>query len=298
MVLPCLFIAGAVSALVSTGVPPGPAGNYCHLTWDKQCCPVPGCNVSIAPGILTICNEKPDPAEFSWELIDTSGLGLQFLPQSGIASPGNSPIGAPTICIDIPFTVICPPNFPVGSVATYEARIIKVGTNEIFSCSGNVVNHSDWKIDPAGTPVIDVLIPVDATQEPVPSRGQLVVSNIGSSGKDGVSIDLMPMGPFTVVPNRLNIPPIPPGGSWSVDSFYHVTFDFARRGTGQSEMGDILFLIDTTGDGVGDTVIGSQTVRGLPTPASCASDINGDGVTDTADLGILIGRFGTFCPAR
>ena len=30
--------------------------------------------------------------------------------------------------------------------------------------------------------------------------------------------------------------------------------------------------------------------------APCPSDINGDGVTDTADLGLLIGAFGTMCP--
>lgn len=27
----------------------------------------------------------------------------------------------------------------------------------------------------------------------------------------------------------------------------------------------------------------------------CRADINGDGVVDTADLGILIGSFGTLC---
>jgi hypothetical protein len=41
------------------------------------------------------------------------------------------------------------------------------------------------------------------------------------------------------------------------------------------------------------TVVGPGAIVGL---AACRSDINGDGVVDTADLGILIGRFGTADP--
>jgi|GEM_PF-5177470 len=295
MILTSLVGAGAIGAAMIAGVPGGTGLNTCHLTWDKQCCPVPGCNVSIAPGILTICNEKPDASEFMWQLTDSSGMGLQFVPSSGVAAHGNNPTGIPTPCIDIPFTVVCPPNFPVGSVADYQATITKVSTGEQFTCFGNVVNHSEWKIDPVGDPVIDVVIPAGA--EPAINRnGQLVVSNIGSSGKDGVSIDLVPMGPFVVSPPQLIIPPISPGTSWSVDSFFDVVYDVRIPPQGGIQMGDILFMIDTDGDGVGDTVIGSQTVRGAPAAAPCPGDINGDGIVDTADLGILIGTFGTICP--
>jgi len=292
-----IFAAGAVSALISTGVPPGTGENYCHLTWDKQCCPIPGCDVSIAPGVLTICNEKPEPAEFFWELIDISGLGLQFMPQSGIAAPGMDPTGISTgPCIDIPFTVICPPNFPLGTAADYQAIVTKVGTNETFTCFGNVRNASELKLDPAGDPVIDVPIPLAGAQATA-VRGQLVVSNLGSSGKDdGSRLYIVPMGPFAVAQATLDIPPIPPGSSWAVDSFFDVSFSGARRGAGVDLMGDILFMIDTDGDNVGDTVIGSQTVRGVPTAAPCVGDLNGDGVIDTADLGILLGVFGAPCP--
>ncbi len=289
-----LLVAGAIGAAATAGPPAGE--NTCHLTWDKQCCPVPGCNVSIAPGVLTICNTKPGGAEFMWELIDDSGMGLQFLPSSGFAAPGNNPTGIPTPCIDIPFTVICPPNFPLGSVADYSARVTKVGTNETFGCSGNVRNFTEWKIDPVGDPVIDVPVASDATQKAGAGRGQLVVSNIGSSGKDGVRFSIEPMGDFGVSPSELVIPPIPPGTSYSIDSFFDVFYVGARRGVDASPpMGDILFKIDTDGDNVPDTVIGSQTVRGVLQPAPCPGDINNDGVVDTADLGILIGAFGTMC---
>jgi len=294
-----LCATGAVTAAATAGTPGGTGENYCHLTWDKQCCPVPGCDVSIAPGILTICNEKPnsDPNDvYIWELIDTSGMGLQFMPQSGEARPGGNAagIGGDGPCIDVPFTVICPPQFPTGSVADYQAIVTKASTGEQFTCFGNVVNHSDWKLDTTGDPVIDVPVITDATAEPIPARAHLVVSNIGSSGKDGVSIDLQPMGPFQVNPPRLQIPPIPPGSSWAVDSFFDIAYDLGRRGLNEDNMGDILFLIDTDGDNVGDTVIGSLTVRGVPAP--CPTDINGDGVVDTADLGLLIGAFGMMCP--
>ena len=291
-------MTGAFGAVAIAGTPGG-GENYCHLTWDKQCCPVPGCDVGIAPGVLTICNEKGVPAEYHWELIDVSGMGLQFMPQNGVAGPGNSPIGIPEPCMDIPFTVICPPNFPVGSVADYQAIVTKVGTNETFTCFGNVVNHSEWKLDPSGDPVIDVPVLSDGTMPAENARGQLVVSNIGSSGKDGVAIDLEPMGPFGVSPTRILIPPTPPGTSYAVDSFFDIWYkepSSGRGAPGSPVMGSILFSIDLDGDGTSETVIGSQTVRGVPTAAPCPGDINGDGVVDAADLGILIGVFGTTCP--
>jgi hypothetical protein len=65
-----VIVAGAVNAVVVGRI----GENDYHLTWDKQGCPVPGCNVSIAPGILTICNGKRDPAEIMWELIDVSAV--------------------------------------------------------------------------------------------------------------------------------------------------------------------------------------------------------------------------------
>jgi len=295
MILESMILASAVnaSAVAQTGE------NYCHLTWDKQCCPVPGCDVSIAPGVLTICNEKPDPAEFTWELIDVSGMGLQFMPQNGVAAPGNSPIGIPETCIDIPFTVICPPNFPLGSVADYQAIVTKVGTNETFTCFGNVRNVSEWKVDPVGDPVIDVPVATAPGQNVGGARAQLVVSNIGSSGKDGVRIVAAPMGDFSVQPAQLDIPPIPPGTSYAVDSFFDIFYTIdGSRGMPPAPglMGDILFKIDTDGDGDAETVVGSMTVRGVPTADDCPGDINGDGVVDTADLGILIGTFGSLCP--
>ncbi|MCB9838435.1 MAG: hypothetical protein H6813_03775 [Phycisphaeraceae bacterium] len=294
MILTSIVAASALNAAVV-----GQTGeNYCHLTWDKQCCPVPGCDVGIAPGILTICNEKPDAAEFMWQLVDVSGMGLQFMPASGIAAPGNTPTGVVEPCIDIPFTVICPPNFPLGGVADYQAIVTKISTGETFTCFGNVRNVSDWKIDTTGDPVIDVPMPRPGDVA-TPVRANLTVSNIGSSGKDGVTIFAVPMGGFDVMPSQLFIPPTPPGTQFAVDSFFDICYGQNSRGVipGQSMMGDVLLEIDTTGDGLPDTVIGSLTVRALPpSSAPCPGDLNGDGVVDTADLGILLGAFGTLCP--
>jgi hypothetical protein len=246
--------------------------------------------VSTAPGVLTICNEKDTGAEFNWVLNDISGMGLTFMPASGFTglNPGE--------CIDLPFTVICPDPFPLGSVADYEVVITKVGTNEVFGCFGNVRNSSEFKIDPPGDPVIDVAIPASPLLPPQRSEVRMSVSNLGSSGKDGVRLHIVPMGGFAVAPSFLDLPPIAEGASIS-DCRFDVFFDIILRGgPPQTQvMGDILYMLDTDNDGVGDLVIGSQTVRGVPAGAPCVGDLNGDGVIDTADLGILLGVFGTSC---
>jgi hypothetical protein len=284
-----LLAAGAISAGALAGPVGGNGDNHCHLTWDKQCCPVPGCNVSVAPGVLTICNDKSAPAEFIWDLTDVSGLGLTFMPASGFTglNPGE--------CIDLPITVMCPPNFPLGSSANYMATVTKLGTNEVFSCLGNVRNASDFKINPP-VPVVTVGIPSNPSVPAPRSNIRMSIDNIGSSGQDGVSLYIVPMGGFAVSPPVLMLPPIAQGASISdcrYDAFFDITF--LRGAPPQHLMGDILYMLDNDGDGNPDTVIGSQTVRGEPFTAPCPGDINGDGVVDTADLGILIGAFGTLC---
>ncbi len=291
------FVVTCASAVLAAAAPAGMPGggqgdNFCHLTWDKQCCPVPGCNVSVAPGILTICNNKQGGAEFTWELIDVSGMGLQFMPASGFTglNPGE--------CIDLPFTVICPPNFPLGSVADYQARVTKVGTMETFSCFGNVRNMSDLKIDPP-VPVVEVGIPADLSTPGDRTEVRMSVSNIGSSGKDGVSLHIVANPPFAVDPPVLELPFIAQNSSISdcrFDVFFDIDISLLRGPNPVQQVGDVLYMLDNDGDGNPETVIGSQTVRAVPAATPCVGDINGDGVIDTADLGVLIGVFGTTCP--
>ncbi|MCB9838406.1 MAG: hypothetical protein H6813_03625 [Phycisphaeraceae bacterium] len=112
-------------------------------------------------------------------------------------------------------------------------------------------------------------------------------------------IGLNPMGPFVVNPPTLPIPQIEPGGSFVVDSFFDITYVIDFPGAdGPTVMGDILVEFDADGNGSisQDEVVGSLTVRGeLTLPGPCPADLNGDGVVDTADLGILLGEFGTMC---
>ena len=289
MILTSVLTAGAIGAATLAG-PVGGGSNSCHLTWDKQCCPVPGCDVSVAPGVLTICNDKSQGAEFTWVLSDPFGMGLTFQPSNGFTGL------APGECIDLPFTIICPPGFPAGAVADYEATVTKVGTNEVFGCFGSVRNDSDLKIGNP-VPVVEVEIPPSPILAGPRTNVRMSVDNLGSSGKDGVSLYIVPMGGFGVSPAVLPLPPIAEGASIS-DCRFDVFFDISLRGDPpqQTVMGDILYMLDTDGDNVGDQVIGSQTVRGIPQAAPCPGDINNDGVIDTADLGILIGNFGLMCP--
>jgi len=70
-----------------------------------------------------------------------------------------------------------------------------------------------------------------------------------------------------------------------------------RSGRSVSSAGDV------NADGIDDLIIGSRggksyVVFGKASSAPLPGDINGDGIVDTADLGILIGQFGMMGPIR
>ncbi|MCB9838407.1 MAG: hypothetical protein H6813_03630 [Phycisphaeraceae bacterium] len=157
MLLASFVAASAINVAVL-----GQNDNYCHLPWDKQCFPIPGCNYSVSPGTLTICNNKSAGASFHWAMDPDGSSGLSFAPSMGdvYVAPGE--------CVDVPFLVLCTPMTPGGFII-YDVEVVKdvQPAEPPFGCNGSVINHSSWAIDPVGPPVIIVPIP-DQGANPVP----------------------------------------------------------------------------------------------------------------------------------
>jgi len=276
----CAFALGAgLNTPAPASAQGGTQGNFCHLQWDIPCCPDP-CGGGFATVMLTICNYKAAGAEFEFHM--NGPAGVMFMPQVGFVGVASGD------CIDIPITVKCPPG--LGGFV-FSATVIKVGTPETSFCEGSIRDTGGIKgiplppvVDaPAGVPVrVPVMVQLPATFRP--------------AFFDIFYRASMQPSPFQVNPpmTRLSLNGLPPGEPVLVDSFFDIFYeiDFARGGPIGPEVGDILIEADLDGDGLTEP-IGSLTVRGVP--RACLGDMNGDGIVDTGDLGILISLFGQSC---
>ncbi len=270
------MLAGAVVASACFVAAPASADN-CELLWDQRCCPIPGNpQTGIAENMLIICNCTDIDAEYDW-FLKTTEPGVVFDPPGGVVTL------APGECIEIPIKIYCPIDSATGSDGfLFQANVVNLTTGGQFSCQGSVVNVGDAKITPPD-PVIDV--PITGT-----TSTAVNVQNIGSSGKDGVfDIEVMVMGDGSATPEWVN--PV------RVSPTEIVALNLRLEGPEQGRRGfdqffDVIFLIDTDGDGVGEAVsaLKAQLVGG-----PCIGDLDGDGVVGSADLAELIGRWGP-CP--
>lgn len=264
-----LAIAGALGAATPA------QANFCHLSWDVPCMPGP-CGAGTAVVTLTICNTKQQVFDYQWTM--KGPAGVIFMPPAGIVGL------APGECIDIPITVTCPPGL---TSFIFSANITKFGPppNEMFSCQGSIISTGPVKVTPVD-PVIDV--PADLARRIV----VIVAPQPSPTMPAFFDIFVEVMGPFMVQPPMRRI--MIPTGGMAIDSFFDVFVDLSPTDRGAPPpMGDAIFMVDSNGDGAPDMIVGSAGLRAQAT--ACATDLNGDGVTDTADLGLLLDNFGQMC---
>ncbi len=269
-------------SIATFGVMHEPAtAETCDLPWDIPCCAMEGEQFGTAIANLVICNCTDVESTYDFQM-KTTQPGVTFSPGGGVVTL------APGDCIEIPITIHCPTDGGVPGMNgfIFSACVTNATTGATFSCDGSVRDVTEYKVIPS-TPIIDIFPVEPGLPVGPPATARLVVSNIGSSGKDGVSIDVAPMGGVEVIPQWTNPVFPPPGGAIVLEAEVrslrdHEPFVFY----------DIILMYDGDGDGTQDEA-GSFRARSVP--AKCIGDLDGDGTVGSSDLAQLIGRWGP-CP--
>lgn len=260
--------------------------DFCELSWDKPCCQIPGCPVGVAEVTLLLCNCTDITSRYNFQL-SSPVPGVSFSPPTGTVTlqPGE--------CITIPIKVYCPIPTPPGFMGVpINAMVQNRSTGNQFGCQGLVKPVQDFKIDPT-----DPVVPGTPATPNTPggATAQLVVSNIGSSGKDGVSISFEPMGPLA--PLEPIFVPVLPGETTVVPvEMVALSLTSTEGGLppGTPVTGAMLINWDEDGDGVPETN-SSITVLFDDPEGGCVADLNGDGIVNGADLAGLLANWG-LCP--
>ncbi len=276
------FGAVACAALMVASAPTTTNADFCELSWDKPCCPIPGCPVGVADVTLLICNCTDETAVYNYELFSPV-QGVFFSPPNGTVTLQRGD------CIEIPIKVYCPVPAPPGNMGIPLNAIVTNRTNgNQFECQGLVKVVQDFKVDPT-----DPTLPGTAPTPADPNSGlipvSLSVSNLGSSGKDGVSISFDPMGP--IAPLEPIFVPVAPGGTQIVEILARVLPPTTEGNPpqGQPTTGALLINWDDDGDGIPETNSSVSFLIGAP---PCAGDLNGDGIVNGADLAGLLANWG------
>ena len=255
----------------------------CHLSWDVPCCLLPD-GTGLAKAVLTICNcDNEFDKQYFFDMVSDSPGLLGFAPDQGVVLV---PAGQ---CVDIPIDVLCSPNIPVGGGALFHANITNLTMGGFFRCDGSVRQTGDTKVitpDPVVPGPVDV--PVD-----LPFQLRL-------PGGFGEPVELffeaMPAGQVELGMTQMTV--APPNTEGPVIVGLLLPAIQKVRAAGTRAPGDVIGFTDVViswdqnGDGVPEPGA-SIAVKGVQGP--CIGDLNGDGLVNGADLGLLLGAWGP-CP--
>lgn len=204
--------------------------------------------------------------------------------------------------------------FRNNSASTAAAAISTIGSTaaEVHISNCTFVEH------PLNSTGDDSLLRVGAMGGSIQVANSIVADNVSGrlqGGHSGSSIRRSVLGPGTTLQSFSNgagnttVAPTfvdAPGGDFRLASgssgidIGDLPWYYSLGGGGRDQGGDPRFINDplTTDTGTAGSSLdaGAYEYQTTDTDTSCPGDINGDGVIDTADLGILIGVFGTGCP--
>jgi len=277
-----LTLAGALCAAPANA-------DFCELTWDTPCPVFQGATSGSTTVVLTICacDALTPTVDFGWIVSGALPAGVTVFPNSGLVT---IPAGG---CVDIPLTVTCPAGL-IGQNVPITVDVSNITAQTQTQCTGSVKPVRRWIVQAASS-VVGISAPsgVGVVSE---HDVQLVVSNIGSSGKDGVRIDLTGMGAIEPVEPFILVSPLAPGASQVVTTRVRVVpsaADATEGAGGPPRFGDLLLAWDDDGTGLPPVVNSSVKFR---VTTACPTDLNGDGITNGADITQILNAFGQICP--
>ncbi|MFO0829616.1 MAG: LamG-like jellyroll fold domain-containing protein [Phycisphaerales bacterium] len=260
----------------------GKCKQHCHASWDRQVC----MNFTpTAPADITICNDGGTPQNYTW-FVSPSGAcaisGVTYSPSTGTVTvpPGG--------CVTIPITANVSGASGLGP-ACFNVTFINNSTGQVCTAMGMMF------VDICGI-IVFPDPPIAAVPWETATSVNFTVSSAGFGGDLPYLIKALPSdmesGNEVVSLNGL-----PPGtryiGNLSVQPGQTVplTFEAAFIAPDSFRWYDVILEIDPDGDGIYQP-ISSIGIHQVEAP-SCTGDLNGDGVVNAQDLGILLGAWGT-----
>lgn len=263
----------------------GKCKDTCHASWDRLFC-----DPSLPSiGDFTICNFSGAAYNYTYTLTPKTYLAgcaaaIALSPSAGVVSVG------PNSCVTIPVsaTLIGPAN--PGDLGCFTVTIVNTTTGQACSAMGQTpVGNGELWITPCD-PVV---------QFPLGMQ-KLVgfdITNIGSPlPVVEFKIDVFPSDMMSTE-KVVSLNGLPPGTRYIGNLFVppgqtkQATVEARFTQPDSFQFHDVILSVDIDGDGAPEQVSSIGIINvGVP---SCPADLNGDGVVDGADLGIMLGAWGT-----
>lgn len=285
-----LFNSAIAPQIVKSIFDAGPNGkckDSCHASWDRLVC----ANQDIITfGDATICNDSTVPRTYSWFVTPSALCPVSeatFTPSSGSVTVG------PKDCATVKFALNVPPGSPFGK-SCFNVTFINEETGKACTAMGTFI-VSDCQIYTEPDNDITLLQGLVPT---VVGFDVTALSPVQPASFD-IVINFMDLGCFLDIGDFIFINGFPASepveGVVDLEVGVPKSLDFTLEWIGPDAFPwlDLQLSLDVNGDGKPETVssIGLRRTKSAPNP--CPADLNGDGVVDGADLGALLGDWGS-----
>ena len=277
--------ASEIAAIWSAG-DAGKCKDVSSGTWEAACTSPGTATVNI-----TICNNGIFPQNYAWNISPLPGVPGTVCNVNGpaIIVPPNGVVNVPPqSCQSVTATMQCPPGLPLGSHGCFQVCFTNLATGTETCCGGSIYTVKKWKpiavelfteiVWGTAKPVAWQVMNIDDPTGVLPFKITVMPDDM-QPGPEAVSINGLPPG-TRYIGNLA----VPQGGTGEIEvDVSYVQFEPFRFYT-------ILLEADLDGDGVFEPISSVATKVVLP---DCQADLNGDGVVNGADLGLMLAAWGT-----
>ncbi|RMH26176.1 MAG: hypothetical protein D6693_07655 [Planctomycetota bacterium] len=266
------------------------------------CCKIPNQPFGMATFDITVCNITQFPAAYTYQ-VTSPAPGVFVEPNFAVTTP----VIQPGKCMTFQISVFCPQPGPLDPLSVpLVATVQNLSSQLIVQAQGNATFVNQVKAKPAGDGFELIVDPVAGPFViPVPTPVTFLNDTLSPIGLDltfdGLGV-IAPPPPISIA--------VPPGGS-SIELIPQAVLPEGAApsaGAGATEgpipvpaplppdFGYLVIKWDGDGDGIPEPHA-SVRYRLLPVPPpTCPTDLNGDGITNGADITQILNAFGQICP--